>query len=70
MDECKITINWCKGSMLHEQDERSHESKKVYFHSGKAKSHESLSNGSKDLHPIINVKIAAALSHQEKKDLN
>eukprot|EP00957_Ditylum_brightwellii_P077350 5877771-Ditylum_brightwellii.AAC.1 len=63
-------MNQCKGSMHHEREDRSCESKKVHFNSGKAKSHESLSNGYKDLHAIMDEKIAAALSSQKKKDLN
>eukprot|EP00957_Ditylum_brightwellii_P081284 6183228-Ditylum_brightwellii.AAC.1 len=70
MDECRITIKWCKEIMLHERGDRSCKSKKVHFSSGKAKSCKSLSNGNKDLHSIINKKIVMALSHQEKKDLN
>eukprot|EP00957_Ditylum_brightwellii_P094435 7190879-Ditylum_brightwellii.AAC.1 len=68
-DECRTTINHCKGSMHHEREDRSCQSKKVRFSSGKAKSCEALSNGNKDLHAIINEKNSVALSHQEKKDL-
>eukprot|EP00957_Ditylum_brightwellii_P125643 9576525-Ditylum_brightwellii.AAC.1 len=69
-DECRITMNWCKGSTLHEREDRSCKSKKVHFSSDKAKSCDTLSDGNKDPHVIIDKKIAAALSHQEKKDLN
>eukprot|EP00957_Ditylum_brightwellii_P153747 11702097-Ditylum_brightwellii.AAC.1 len=56
--------------MCHEGEDRSCNSKKVHFSSGKAKSHEASSNGNKDLHAIINEKIALGLDQQEKKDLN
>ena len=42
----------------------------MHFSSYKAKSCDASSNGNKDLHLIINEKIAATLSCQEKKDLN
>eukprot|EP00957_Ditylum_brightwellii_P205718 15345090-Ditylum_brightwellii.AAC.1 len=51
-------------------ENRSCNRKKVCFSSGKAKYHEALSNGNKDLHVIIDEKIAAVLDHKEKKDLN
>eukprot|EP00957_Ditylum_brightwellii_P039070 2953425-Ditylum_brightwellii.AAC.1 len=63
MDECRITINQCKGSMHHEREDRSCKSKKVCFSSGKTKSWESLSDGNKDLHLMFNEKIDVALSH-------
>eukprot|EP00957_Ditylum_brightwellii_P181974 13863749-Ditylum_brightwellii.AAC.1 len=62
-DECNITMNWCRGSMYYEREDRFCKSKKVHFISGKVKSCESLSDGSKDLHAIIDEKISAALSH-------
>eukprot|EP00957_Ditylum_brightwellii_P197088 15014938-Ditylum_brightwellii.AAC.1 len=68
-DECNITINWCKGCTHHENKERSHESKKVHFHSSKTKSHESLSNGSKVLNLIINEKITR-LSAARKRQIS
>eukprot|EP00957_Ditylum_brightwellii_P142006 10819146-Ditylum_brightwellii.AAC.1 len=49
---------------------KSCNSKKVHFKSGKVKSCEASSNGNKDLHMIINGKIAAPLEHKEKKELN
>eukprot|EP00957_Ditylum_brightwellii_P169920 12933815-Ditylum_brightwellii.AAC.1 len=63
-------MNQHKGSMRHEREDRSYKSKKVCFSSGKVKSYKVLSSGNKDLHAIINEKITAALSRQEKKDLN
>eukprot|EP00957_Ditylum_brightwellii_P148423 11299755-Ditylum_brightwellii.AAC.1 len=63
-------MNQCKGSTHHEREDRSCKGKKVHFSSGKAKSCEASSDGSKDLHAIINEKFAAALSCQEKKDIN
>eukprot|EP00957_Ditylum_brightwellii_P170027 12941841-Ditylum_brightwellii.AAC.1 len=48
---------------------KSHDSKKVHFSSGKAKSCEDLSNGNKDLHTIIDEKIDTALDCKEKKEL-
>eukprot|EP00957_Ditylum_brightwellii_P022748 1715408-Ditylum_brightwellii.AAC.1 len=56
--------------MCHEREDRSCKSKKVCSSSGKAKSHESSYNRNKDLHLIINEKIATVFSCQEKKDLN
>eukprot|EP00957_Ditylum_brightwellii_P116075 8854871-Ditylum_brightwellii.AAC.1 len=56
--------------MCHEREDRPCKSKKVHFSSGKAKYCEALSDGNKDLHAIIDEKIAAVLSCQEKKDLN
>eukprot|EP00957_Ditylum_brightwellii_P020215 1524681-Ditylum_brightwellii.AAC.1 len=56
--------------MHHGGEDRPCKIKKVHFSSGKAKTWEPLSNGSKDLHLIINQNITAALSTQEKKDLN
>eukprot|EP00957_Ditylum_brightwellii_P117927 8995163-Ditylum_brightwellii.AAC.1 len=70
MDECRITINQHKGSMYHKREDRFLESKKVHFSSGKVKSQEFSFNGNKDLHSIINEKIAVAISHHETKDLN
>eukprot|EP00957_Ditylum_brightwellii_P034169 2589328-Ditylum_brightwellii.AAC.1 len=70
MDEYRITINWCKGHMCHEEEEISCKSKTMCFDSSNAKSCESLSDGNKDLRLTINKKIAAALSYQEKADLN
>eukprot|EP00957_Ditylum_brightwellii_P132565 10109615-Ditylum_brightwellii.AAC.1 len=69
-DECRLTMNQHKGRTCHEREDRPHNSKKVCFSSGKAKSHEALPDRNKDLHTIINEKIATALSCQEKKDLN
>eukprot|EP00957_Ditylum_brightwellii_P135411 10325040-Ditylum_brightwellii.AAC.1 len=65
-----ITIIWYKGSTCNEREDRSYKSKKVCFNSGKAMSHVSSSDGSKDLHAIISEKITVALSCKEKKDLN
>eukprot|EP00957_Ditylum_brightwellii_P018417 1385894-Ditylum_brightwellii.AAC.1 len=70
MEEYRITINRCKGHMCHERGDRSCKSKKVCFSSGKAKSYEALSDRNKDLHTIIDEKIAAALDCKEKKGLN
>eukprot|EP00957_Ditylum_brightwellii_P060111 4564864-Ditylum_brightwellii.AAC.1 len=56
--------------MHHEREERSRKSKKVCFSSVKAKSCEASSDGNKDLHAIINEKIAVAFICQETKDLN
>eukprot|EP00957_Ditylum_brightwellii_P070346 5343881-Ditylum_brightwellii.AAC.1 len=56
--------------MCHEREDRSRNSKKVCFSTGKAKSCDASSNENKDLHAIIDEKIATALDHKEKKDLN
>eukprot|EP00957_Ditylum_brightwellii_P121462 9263582-Ditylum_brightwellii.AAC.1 len=36
MDECRITINWHKGSTCPKREDRSHKSKKMCFSSGRA----------------------------------
>jgi hypothetical protein len=59
-----------KGHMCHEREDRSCNSKKVHFSSGRVNSCEALSNGNKDLHAIIHEKITVALDCKEKKDLN
>eukprot|EP00957_Ditylum_brightwellii_P006751 512330-Ditylum_brightwellii.AAC.1 len=63
-------MNWHKEHIHHDHKEVSCKSKKVHFISDKTKSHESLSDGSKDLHLIIDENIAAALSHQEKSNIH
>eukprot|EP00957_Ditylum_brightwellii_P001253 98131-Ditylum_brightwellii.AAC.1 len=70
MEECRITINQHKGCTYHQREDRSCKNKKVSFSSGKAKSHEASSDENKDLHAIIDEKIAATLERKEKKDLN
>eukprot|EP00957_Ditylum_brightwellii_P133247 10160102-Ditylum_brightwellii.AAC.1 len=70
IEECRITINQCKGHTRHKMEYKFHDSNKVCFSSGKAKYCEASLDGNKDLHTIINEKIAAALDRQEKKDLN
>eukprot|EP00957_Ditylum_brightwellii_P179386 13665598-Ditylum_brightwellii.AAC.1 len=69
-DEFRITINKHKGRTHHKKEDRSHRNKKLHVSSGMVKSCESLSDGNKGLHLIINEKIDAAFSFQEKKDLN
>eukprot|EP00957_Ditylum_brightwellii_P139550 10635855-Ditylum_brightwellii.AAC.1 len=56
--------------MYHEREDRFCKSKNGNFSSGKAKSRESLSDRNNNLHAIIKKEIAAALSLQEKRDLN
>eukprot|EP00957_Ditylum_brightwellii_P007122 540481-Ditylum_brightwellii.AAC.1 len=70
MEECRITMNWCKGCTCHEREYKSHDSKKVCFSSGMAKSCKASSKENKDLHLIINEKITMALDRKEKNDLN
>eukprot|EP00957_Ditylum_brightwellii_P039047 2951048-Ditylum_brightwellii.AAC.1 len=63
-------MNWGKGCTCHERECKFHGSKKVCFSSGRAKSHDALSNGNRDLQVIIDEKIATALDCKEKKELN
>eukprot|EP00957_Ditylum_brightwellii_P201623 15326445-Ditylum_brightwellii.AAC.1 len=67
-NEYNIKINWHKGRTYHECKERSCKSKNVCFHNNKTKLCEFLSDKKKDLNMIIDKKIAAAFSHQEKKE--
>eukprot|EP00957_Ditylum_brightwellii_P158415 12057334-Ditylum_brightwellii.AAC.1 len=63
-------MNWCKGFTCHEWEYKSHDSKKVHFSSGRAKSLEALSDENKGLRKIIDEKITAALDRKEKKEPN
>eukprot|EP00957_Ditylum_brightwellii_P084477 6423934-Ditylum_brightwellii.AAC.1 len=70
MEECRMTTNQHKEHTHHKREDRSRDSKKVPFSSGKAKSCEALSDENKNLHMFINEKIVTALERKEKKDLN
>eukprot|EP00957_Ditylum_brightwellii_P054343 4117804-Ditylum_brightwellii.AAC.1 len=67
-DEYNITIACNKGCTDHEYKKGSHKSKKVCFHSNKAKLCGFLSDKSKDLNATIDEKITKAFSCQEKKE--
>eukprot|EP00957_Ditylum_brightwellii_P131903 10058484-Ditylum_brightwellii.AAC.1 len=70
MEECRITINHRKGCTHHEREYRFQDNKNVCFSGGRAKSCKALPDVNKDLHMIINEKIAMALDHKEKKERN